>query len=121
MMVALEVRGPGSKTDSSQNMSDGPKMASRFSWPLGDRLPRVTYNLAEWADLDLAGNHDVQPVAGLTLDEHGMPAWEVGGLQLAGQRGRRIGFDSLEDSMSVLTRRPALSRAKRPFMVSRDL
>jgi hypothetical protein len=27
-----------------------------------------------------------------------VPAWEVGGLQLAGQRGHRVRFDSLEDS-----------------------
>jgi hypothetical protein len=32
------------------------------------------------------------------VGEHGVPAAEVGGLQLAGQRGRRVGFDSLEDS-----------------------
>jgi hypothetical protein len=42
MVVALEVRGPGSKTDNSPNMSDGPKMASRVSWPFGDRLPILT-------------------------------------------------------------------------------
>ena len=32
------------------------------------------------------------------MGEHGVPAAEVGGLQLAGQRGRSVGFDSLEDS-----------------------
>jgi hypothetical protein len=42
MVVALAVRGPGSKTDSSPNMSDGPKMASSVSWPFGDRLPILT-------------------------------------------------------------------------------
>ena len=42
MVVALEVRGPGSKTDNSPNTSDGPKMASRVSWPFGDRLPILT-------------------------------------------------------------------------------
>jgi hypothetical protein len=50
------------------------------------------------ADLDLAGNDDVQQVAGLTLGEHHVPAWEVGGLQVAGQRGHGVEFDSLEDS-----------------------
>jgi hypothetical protein len=42
-----------------------------------------------------AGNDDVQQIAGLTLVEHGVPAWEAGGLQLAGQRGRRVRIDSL--------------------------
>jgi hypothetical protein len=33
MVVALEVRGPGSKIDSSPNMSDGPMIVSRLSRP----------------------------------------------------------------------------------------
>ena len=32
-LVALEVRGPGSKMESSPNMSDGPMIVSRFSRP----------------------------------------------------------------------------------------
>ena len=37
-------------------------------------------------------------IAGLSLGEHGVPAWEVDGLQLLGQRRYGAGFDSLEDS-----------------------
>ena len=85
MVVALEVRGPGSKTDSSPEhvgwAQDGEQSL------LAVRRPG--------ADLDLAGNDDVQQVAG---GEHGVPAGEVGGLQLAGEGGRRVGLDSLEDS-----------------------
>ncbi len=45
--TAEEVRGPGSKMDSSPNMSDGPRMDSRFSRPSGAlresfTLPEVT-------------------------------------------------------------------------------
>jgi hypothetical protein len=32
------------------------------------------------ADFDLAGNDDVEPVAGLALGEHGVSAGEVDGL-----------------------------------------
>ncbi len=42
MVVALEVRGPGSKIESSPNMSDGPMMVSRFSRPSGERRPIFT-------------------------------------------------------------------------------
>ena len=42
MVVALEVRGPGSKIDSSPNMSDGPMMVNRFSRPSEDRRPIFT-------------------------------------------------------------------------------
>jgi hypothetical protein len=42
MVVALDVRGPGSKSDISPNMSEGPMMVSRFSWPSGERLPILT-------------------------------------------------------------------------------
>jgi hypothetical protein len=62
-------------------------MASRVSWPFGDRLPILTLPEMMYSRF-----------AGPTLREHGVPAWEVGGLQLAGQRGRRVGCDSLEDS-----------------------
>jgi hypothetical protein len=34
-VVTLEVRGPGSKIANSPNMSDGPRMVSRFSRPSG--------------------------------------------------------------------------------------
>ena len=40
--VADEVRGPGSNTDSSPNMSDGPITASRFSRPSGECRPSLT-------------------------------------------------------------------------------
>jgi hypothetical protein len=42
IVVALEVRGPGSKIDNSPNMSDGPMMVSRFSRPSGERRPIFT-------------------------------------------------------------------------------
>ena len=42
MVVALEVRGPGSKMDSSPNMSEGPMIVSRFSRPSGERRPIFT-------------------------------------------------------------------------------
>jgi hypothetical protein len=41
-VVAVEVRGPGSKIDSSPNMSEGPKTASRFSRPSADLRPILT-------------------------------------------------------------------------------
>ena len=41
-VVAVDVRGPGSKMDSSPNMSDGPMIASRFSRPSGDLRPSFT-------------------------------------------------------------------------------
>ena len=44
-VVALEVRGPGSKIDSSPNMSDGPMIVSRFSRPSGAR--RTIFTLPE--------------------------------------------------------------------------
>jgi hypothetical protein len=50
------------------------------------------------ADLDLARNDDVDPVAGLTLGEHGVPAGEVDGLQLFGQCGGRSGFAGTAES-----------------------
>jgi hypothetical protein len=84
-VVTLGVCGPGSKTDISPNMSDGPMIASRFSWPSAERWPILT--LPEIIML---------PVAGLTLGEDGVPAWEVDGLQLLGQRGDCTVFDSLE-------------------------
>ena len=40
--VADDVRGPGSKIDSSPNMSDGPATISRFSRPSGDLRPILT-------------------------------------------------------------------------------
>jgi len=40
--VADDVRGPGSKIDSSPNMSDGPATISRFSRPSGDFRPILT-------------------------------------------------------------------------------
>ena len=42
MVVALEVRGPGSKIDNSPNMSDGPMIVSRFSRPSEERRPIFT-------------------------------------------------------------------------------
>ena len=42
MVVALEVRGPGSKIDNSPNMSDGPMIVRRFSRPSEDRRPILT-------------------------------------------------------------------------------
>ena len=42
MVVALEVRGPGSKIDNSPNMSDGPMIVRRFSRPSEDRRPIFT-------------------------------------------------------------------------------
>ncbi len=50
------------------------------------------------ADLHLAGNDDVQAVAGLALGEDRMPAREVDGLQLLRQRRYGGRFDALEDS-----------------------
>jgi len=85
MVVAVDVRGPGSKTDISPNMSEGPMMVSRFSWPSDERMPIF----------GLSRNDAVQPVAGLTLAEHGVPAWEVDALKLLGERGGRTGFDAL--------------------------
>ena len=41
-VVADEVRGPGSKMESSPNMSDGPMIVSRFSRPSGERRPTFT-------------------------------------------------------------------------------
>jgi len=43
--VAEDVRGPGSKMDSSPNMSDGPATMSRFSRPSGDFRPILTLPL----------------------------------------------------------------------------
>jgi hypothetical protein len=45
-VVAVDVRGPGSKIDSSPNMSEGPKIPSRFSRPSGDFRPIFT--LPDW-------------------------------------------------------------------------
>jgi len=41
-VVAVDVRGPGSKIESSPNMSDGPKIDNRFSRPSGERRPIFT-------------------------------------------------------------------------------
>jgi len=62
-------------------------MARRVSWPFGDRLPILTL-----PEMMMYSRSPAHP--GRTR----VPAAEVGGLQLAGQRGRRVGFDSLEDS-----------------------
>jgi hypothetical protein len=43
------------------------------------------------ADLDLAGFDDVQPVAGLTLGEDGLPTCEVDGMELFCQSSRGAG------------------------------
>jgi hypothetical protein len=45
-----------------------------------------------WPILTLAGNDDVQPVAGLAFSEYGVPAWKVDGLELFGQRRDRAAF-----------------------------
>jgi len=87
MVVAVDVRGPGSKTDISPNMSEAHD---------GEHILLAVRRTD--ADFDLSRNDDVQPVAGLTLAEHGVPAWEVDALKLLGERGDRTGFDSLEDS-----------------------
>ena len=87
-VVAVDVRGPGSKIDSSPNMSDGPKMPSRFSRPSGDLRPIFTL-----PDMD-----DVQPVAWLALGEDHMAAWELDGFQGLGERLRRSGLDTLENA-----------------------
>ena len=87
MVVAVDVRGPGSKTDISSNMSEAHD---------GEQILLAVRRTD--ADFDLSRNDDVQPVAGLTLAEHGVPAWEVDALKLLGERGDRTGFDSLEDS-----------------------
>jgi len=87
MVVAVDVRGPGSKTDISPNMSEVHD---------GEQILLAVRRTD--ADFDLSRNDDVQPVAGLTLAEHGVPAWEVDALKLLGERGDRTGFDSLEDS-----------------------
>jgi hypothetical protein len=42
MVVALDVRGPGSKIGSSPNRSDGPMMVSRCLCPSGDLRPILT-------------------------------------------------------------------------------
>ncbi len=44
--VADDVRGPGSKMDSSPNMSEGPATISRFSRPSGDLRPIFTFPAA---------------------------------------------------------------------------
>ena len=85
--VADEVRGPGSNTDSSPNMSDGPITASRFSRPSGG-VP---------AELHLAGQDHVQPVAELAFGEDGAAARVVDRLQLRSEGERRIRVDPLED------------------------
>ncbi len=41
-VVAVDVRGPGSKIDSSPNMSDGPMIWKRFSRPSADLRPIFT-------------------------------------------------------------------------------
>ena len=70
IVVALDVRGPGSKIDNSPNMSDGPMIVSRFSRPSGDRRPILT----------LPRDDDVQPIARLPFSENGVSAGEVDGL-----------------------------------------
>jgi hypothetical protein len=42
IVVALAVRGPGSKIDSSPNMSDWPIIVNRFSRPSAERRPILT-------------------------------------------------------------------------------
>jgi hypothetical protein len=88
MVVALAVAGPGVED-------------RQFTEHVGraqDGAQRLLAVRRLDADLDLAGDDDVQPVAGLTLGEHCVTAREVGGLQMAGQRGRRVGCDSLDSS-----------------------
>jgi len=72
MVVALEPRGPGSKIESSPNMSDGAH----------DRQQMVAAVGGAAADLDLAGNDDVEPVAGLSFGEDSLPAREVNLMQV---------------------------------------
>ena len=43
VMVVLELRGPGSKIESSPNMSDGPVIISRWSRPSVERRPILTF------------------------------------------------------------------------------
>jgi hypothetical protein len=62
--VAVAVRGPGSNSDSSPNMSDGTH----------DRQHVLAAVRGPAADLDLAGQHDEQRVALLALGEDGLAA-----------------------------------------------
>ena len=85
--VAVQVRAPGSNTANSPKMSVGPMIARRFTRP-----PR-----AAEADLDLARNDDVHPIAGVALGENHLARLEFGGMQLLDQCGRRRRLDTSQD------------------------
>ena len=84
--VAVDVRGPGSKIDSSPNMSEGPATISRFSRPSGLLRPIFTLPVPS-----------VEPVAGLALGEDDGAARELRGLERLGQHLHGVGLDTLED------------------------
>ena len=65
--VAVAVRGPGSNSDSSPNISPGPMTASRFSRPSAAVRPSFTLPLGD----------DVEPVTRVALGEQRLAAGQA--------------------------------------------
>src|SRR5690606_26694775 len=86
-VVAVEVRGPGSKMDNSPNMSAGPKMPSRFSLPSADlrrifTFPdRMLYSLSpgspSWKMTWPRGNSTLSNVCASASAAAGSTPWKM--------------------------------------------